>query len=132
MQQRTWELQERTRHFAAGAATLCERLPADPSAQRTGKKLLVASKAVVVGYKDVCASSTPEKFISGISEVAKQAKRARADVQMLLQLNHVTIEACRDLLLEARALEAIFRASRNTAKKRQKARLAGAMSSRPG
>jgi hypothetical protein len=126
MQQKTWDLHDRTRRFAAGVAALCERLPADPGAQRTGQKLLAASRALVVGYTDVCASSTPEQFISGISEVAKQAKRARACVQMLLQLNHATIEACRDLLLEARALEAIFRASRTTAKQRRKARLSGA------
>jgi hypothetical protein len=125
MQPRTWELQERTRRFAAGVVTLYEELPADGSAQRTGKKLLAASRAVVAGYKDVCASPTPETFISGISVVARQAKQARACVQMLLQLNHVTIEACRDLLLEARALEAIFRASRNTAKQRQQVRLSG-------
>jgi hypothetical protein len=124
MQQRTWELQERTRRFAAAVDALCDRLPADPSAQRTAKKLRTAAKAVMVGYKDVSASPSPEKFIVGISVVASQAKRARASVQMLLQLNHVTIEAARDVLLEARALEAIFRRSRETAKKRRRARLA--------
>ena len=80
----------------------------------------------MVGYKDVCASSSPEKFISGISAVAIQAKRTRASLQLLLQLNHVTIEAARDLLFEARGLEAIFVASRNTAKRRHRARLGGA------
>ena len=126
MQQRTWELQDRTRRFAAAVDALCDRLPADPSAQRTAKKLRTAAKAVVVGYKDVCASPSPEKFIAGISIVATQAKRARASVQMLLQLNHVTIETARDVLLEARALEAIFRRSRETAKKHRRARLAPA------
>jgi len=124
MQQRTWELHERTRRFAAAADALCDRLPADASAQRTAKKLRAAANAVVVGYKDVCASPSPEKFIAGISIVASQAKRARASVQMLLQLNHVTIEAARDVLHEARALEAIFRRSRETAKKHRRARLA--------
>ena len=103
---------------------MCDRLPADASAQRTAKKLRAAAKAVVAGYKEVCASPSPEKFIAAISVVASQARRARAAVQMLLQLNHVTIEAARDLLLEARALEAIFRRSRETAKKHRRARLA--------
>ena len=125
MQQRTWELHERTRRFAAAADALCDRLPADASAQRTAEKLRAAAKAVVAGYKEVCASPSPEKFIAGISLVASQARRARASVQMLLQLNHVTIEAARDVLLEARALEAIFRRSRDTARKRHQARLAG-------
>ena len=123
MRETTWELQERTRRFATAVDRLCDRLPADHSAQRTAKKLRAAAKAIVVGYKDVCASPSPEKFIAGISVVASQTKRARACVQMLLQLNHVTIEAARDVLLEARALEAIFRKSRDTAKKHHRDRL---------
>src|SRR4051812_49142149 len=120
MQQTALELQERTRRFAAGAAALCNRRSPHPRAPRTAEKMLAAAKALVVGYKDVCASASPEKFISGISVVAREAKRARGNLQMLLQLNHVTIESARDVLLEARALEAIFRASRNTAKRRSR------------
>lgn len=116
------ELQDRTRRFAAAIGDLCDRLPADPSAQRTGTKLRASSKAVMVGYKDVCASPSPEKFISGISAVAIQAKRTRASLQLLLQLDHVTIESVRNLLFESRGLEAIFVASRNTAKRRHRAR----------
>jgi hypothetical protein len=74
MQQRTWELQERTRRFAAAVDVMCDHLPADPSAQRTAKKLRAAAKGVVVGYKDVCASPSPEKFISGISVVTSRSR----------------------------------------------------------
>ena len=126
MDQHAIDLQDRTRRFAAAIATLCERLPADPGAQRTAAKLLASSRAVTAGYTDTCASPSPDSFISRISAVAAQAKRTRASLQLLLQLNHVTIEAARDLLFEARGLEAIFVASRDTAKRRHRARLGGA------
>src|SRR4051794_27096187 len=102
MQQKTWELQDRTRRFAAAGDMLCYRPSADPGAQRIRRKLRAAATAMVAGYKDVCASGSPQKFIAGIAAVARQARRARASLQMLLQLNHVTIEASRDALLEAR------------------------------
>jgi four helix bundle protein len=126
MHPKAWELQARTDRFAAAAIELCERLPADASAQRIARKLTASAKAMATGYKDVCASRTPERFIDGMSAVASQAKQAKRNLQLLLQLNHVTIESCRELLFEARGLENIFVASRNTAKKRRRARTAAA------
>jgi len=125
MHQRACELQERTRRFHHAVFALCDRLPAEPDAQRVAARLRACCAAVVAGYSDVCASPSPEKFIAAIALVARQAKRAKAHLQMLLQLDHVTIESARDILLEARALEAIFRASSTTARKRQRARLTG-------
>jgi four helix bundle protein len=119
MHPKTWELQARTERFAAAAIELCERLPADASAQRIAKKLTASATAMATGYTDVCASRTPERFIDGMSAVARQAKQAKQNLQLLLQLNHVTIESCRELLFEARGLENIFVASRNTAKRRR-------------
>ena len=125
MHWKTLELQQRTRQFAAAIAALCDRLPVEPGAQRAGRKLRVSSHAMMDGYEHVCASRSPEKFISAISAVAIQAKRARAGLQLLLQLNHVTIADARDLMIEARAFEAIFVKSRNTAKRRHRDSLAG-------
>jgi four helix bundle protein len=120
MQDTTIELLQRTGAFAVAINAFCDRLPTEPGAQRIARKLRASSKAIAAGYQDVSVSRSPEEFITRISMVARQAKRARGHVQMLLQLNHVTIEATRDLLLEARALEAIFRKSRETAKRHQR------------
>ena len=119
MHEKTVDLLHRTRSFAVSVNSLCDRLPTEASAQRIGRKLRASVKAIAVGYKDVCVSRSPEEFMARISVVARESKRARAHVQMLLQLNHMTIEATRDVLLEARALEAIFRKSRDTAKRRR-------------
>jgi hypothetical protein len=122
MHWKTRELRERLRRFAAGTARLCDRLPIDPGAQRVGRKLRVSSQSMMTGYTDVCAAPSAERFISAISAVAIHAKRARASLQLLLQLNHLTIADARDLMIEARAFEAIFVKSRNTAKRRHRDR----------
>jgi hypothetical protein len=57
-----------------------------------------------------------------MSAVARNARRARTLLQDMVRANHITIEAARELILEARGLEAIFVASRNTARRRKRAR----------
>jgi len=97
MHQKTWELQERTRNFVRSVERLSASVPNEASAVRLARKLVVAATAVDRGYRDVSASRSPEDFIKGMSAVARQAKVALANLQMLLQLNHITIEATRDL-----------------------------------
>jgi len=75
------------------------------------------------GYRDTCSSSSPEQFISGISAVTRHTKKAKASLVLLVELDHLSIGAARELILEARGLEAIFVASRNTAKRRAHRRM---------
>ena len=89
---------------------------------RLSRKLITAARAVERGHNDACASQSPDQFINGISAVARQAKEARTCLQLLIQLDHVTIEAARELFLEAKGLEAIFKASRNRAMRRKRSR----------
>ena len=125
MHQRTWELQERTRGFVKSVERVSASVPNEASAVRLARKLVVAATAVDRGYRDVCASRSPDEFIRGMSAVARQAKVAIASLQMLLQLDHVTIEAIRDLMFEARGLRAIFVTSCKTARKRHRLRSRG-------
>src|SRR5438094_5943028 len=114
------------RNVPAGSPSL-SRLSAQVSAGLRAPKimrtLITASTAMESGYRDTCASSSPEKFIEGISVVARNAKKAKTSLVLLLQLDLVAIEMVRDLILEARGLEAIFTASRRTAKKRARGRM---------
>jgi hypothetical protein len=87
------------------------------------RTLVAASTAMESGYRDASASSSPEKFIAGITVVARNAKKAKASLGLLVQLNLMDIAVVRDLILEARGLEAIFLASRKTAKKRARGRM---------
>ena len=101
MQSRSWEIQERAARFGKNVARLCEQVTVTPSSQRIVRNLTTASAAMQTGYRDTCASSSPERFILGISAVARHAKRATACLVLLLELNHVSIEEARRNLREA-------------------------------
>ena len=75
------------------------------------------------GYREACASSSPEQFIERIAFVTRKAKRVKASLVLLVQLDHLKIDDARENILEARALEEIFTASRNTARKRARGRM---------
>ena len=83
------------------------------------RRVSAASTAVDIGYRAACVSQSPEQFIVHVSAVARNARRARTLLQDMVRANHITIEAARELILEARGLEAIVVASRNTARRRK-------------
>jgi hypothetical protein len=116
--QKTWELQERTRRFAAAVTRLALQVPDSVRGPRIMRAIVTASKAIESGYRDTCASSSPERFIAGVSTVARNAKKAKTSLVLPVQLDLIAIEAVRELILEARGLEAIFLASKRTAEKR--------------
>jgi predicted TIM-barrel enzyme len=122
MRPKEWELRQRAGQFARVVARICGGLPDDPAARKLGRRVSVASTAVDTGYGAACVSKSAEQFIVSISEVARQAKRARTLLLALVQANQLSIETARALILEAKALESIFAASRNTAKRRKTAR----------
>jgi four helix bundle protein len=119
---REWVLRERAERFARTTAAICEELPEDPTARKLGRQVSEAATAVYIGYRAACVSKSPEQFVVNISVVARHAKRVRRMLLALVQANHLSIETARELILEARGLEAIFTASRNTAKRRKAAR----------
>jgi hypothetical protein len=124
MQSHACELVERAGRFKDAVGDLANHVTDTPSARKIVKSLTATSSAIPSGYKDACASSSPEQFISRISAVARSAKKAKAALVLLVQLDHISIQDAREAILEARALEAIFVASRNTAKKRARGRMA--------
>ena len=123
MQSRAGELVARTQRFKHAVSRLASQVTDGPSAQKIFKALVVAANEIATGYKDACASSSPDQFIAQISVVARNAKKAKASLVMLVQLDHISIDVAREAILEAKALEAIFVASRNTAKKRARGRM---------
>lgn len=119
-----WELEQRALRFARGCQTFCSPLLAKRETKRLAQRLLTAATAVDRGYRTVSTAGSRDEFIMLIAPVAKSARRARTILQDLLELRHTTIEDVRSLLLEARALEAVFRASLETARRRRKAQRA--------
>jgi hypothetical protein len=93
----------------------------DHETKRLAQRLSKAATAVSTGYAKVSIADSREAFISGMSVVARDAKGARALLQDFVALGHATIDEARSLILEARALEAIFRGSLKTARSRARA-----------
>src|SRR6188768_579026 len=113
------ELQTRTSNLSRALEAL---LPSVGGEERGGKlavSMIKACKAMDAGYREACASSSPDEFMSRISHVARLAKRTKATLMLLAQLDYLSIESVRELIVEARGLESIFTASRNTAKRRR-------------
>jgi hypothetical protein len=110
-------LEQRTDRFVNGLTDLLKRVDESPNTTRITKPLRQHAGEMKSGYRDACASSSPEQFIERISFVARKAKRVKASLVLLVQLDHLGIDVARETILEARALEAIFTTSRNTAKR---------------
>ena len=117
------ELQQRLRGVENGV----EALPAIGGGKRgeqIRRALLAAARQSCNGYRDVCVSSSPDEFIERISFVARKAKRTVALLVLLVQLDYIRIEQVRELIIEARALERILTAAKNTSRRRQRQRRA--------
>jgi hypothetical protein len=117
----------RIRRFCAELQGLCAGIAPSPSAKRMVRRLTSASTGVDVSYSSACAVVWADDFLPHVSSAARHAKRARELLQDLAHLNYVSLEAARDLIHEARGLEAILVASRNTARRRRTARQRGAL-----
>ena len=128
--QKAVDLQDRIARFAGAVERLCAPLTAAGTAQPTIRKLTAAAAALQTGYRETCASSSPEEFVERISAVARHAKKAVACLVLLVELRHLPIEAARETILEARALEAIVAATRNTAKRRARGPVNGTIARR--
>src|SRR3954469_13695501 len=114
---------------ARTAMLLCalERVAASVSGGDRGNKLahtlLTSCRDMDAGYRHACASSTPDEFVGRISHVARHAKRTKATLMLLTQLEYLPLAETRELIVEARGLANIFVDSRNTAKRRRKLKL---------
>jgi hypothetical protein len=118
------QLQHRIRRFVVSLQSQSSRGAARE--RRIREALVKSARETGVGYRDACASATPEDFIRRISLVVRTAKKSKAALLSLLDLEYMHIADCRDLMFEARAIENILTAARDAAKRRQRRRNASA------
>ena len=118
------ELQARTAALLASLERLAPVVGGAARGRTLALAMVKACAALDNGYRHTCASRSPDEFIQRISAVARHAKRTKATLMLLTQLDYLPIAETRELICEARGLENIFLASRNTAKKHHRTRLA--------
>jgi len=107
----------RTKQFALRIVHLFRSLPPTTEAQVIGKQLLRCGTSVGANYRAACHSRSRAEFIAKIGVVSEEADEAVFWIELLMDLRVVKKERLEPLLIEARELTAIFRASRQTAKK---------------
>jgi hypothetical protein len=122
MNQKAAALCTRIRRFRVELETLCAGVEPSAAAKRMVRRLSSAATAVDISYQAACKVGRAEDFLPHVSAAARHARRARRLLQDFVQMNYVTIVNAREVILEARALEAILVASRNTVRRRRKAR----------
>jgi len=107
----------RTKQFALRIVRLFRSLPPTTEAQVIGKQLLRCGTSVGANYRAACHSRSRAEFIAKIGVVSEEADEAVFWIELLMDLRVVKKERLEPLLIEARELTAIVRASRQTAKK---------------
>jgi len=81
---------------------------------------MATTTGLIASYEAASVAGSRDSFIVHMSAAARHAKRARHLLHDLTQTHHVDIEHSRELILEARGIEAILGASRTTARRRHR------------
>lgn len=112
------EIQRRTSSLLSGLKALLASVGGGERGGKIASGMVQACEQMDVGYRHACASASPGQFLARISHVARNAKRTKATLMLLTQLDYLSISQSRDLLFEARGLETIFRTARDSARRR--------------
>jgi len=118
LDQRTEQLQKRTKDFAVRIVHLFRSLPNAQEAQVIGKQLLRCGTSVGANYRAACHSRSRAEFIAKIGVVSEEADESIFWIELISDLGILKKERLEEILKEARELTAIFAASRQTAKRR--------------
>jgi four helix bundle protein len=119
LDQRTAQLQARTREFAVRIVRLYRSLPNVPEAQIIGKQLLRCGTSVGANYRAACHSRSRAEFVAKIGVVSEEADESIFWIELIADLGIVRKARLEEILKEACELTAIFAASRQTAKQRR-------------
>jgi four helix bundle protein len=118
MDSKTELLRNRTKGFALRIVHLFRSLPSATEAQVIGKQLLRSGTSVGPNYRAACHSRSRAEFIAKIGIVSEEADETVFWIELLTDIGAVKKERLDPLLKEAQELTAIFRASRQTAKRK--------------
>ena len=135
MNEKAAALCARIQRFSADVERMCAGIAPSAASKRMVRRVTTATTAVVISYRAASEVTRADDFVPHIAAAARHAKRARQLLQDLVMMDYITIGTARDLILEARGLEAILRVSRNTARRhraaRQRAGLSGLLMTGP-
>jgi four helix bundle protein len=112
------ELRQRTKAFALRVIRLYRALPASAEAQVIGKQLLRCGTSVAANYRAVCRARSKAEFVSRLGIVVEEADESMLWLELLDESGIVKHDLLEPLQKEAKALTALFTASRTTSRGR--------------
>jgi len=109
-------LKKRTKEFAKQVINLCRQLPDSREARLVGSQLFRAGTSVGANYRAVCRARSKAEFIAKLGLVLEEADESLYWLEILNEARLVKPDLVTSLMAEANELVAIFVASLNTAK----------------
>jgi len=84
-----------------------------------GKQLMRSATSITANYRAVCRARSRAEFTAKIGIVVEEADETVFWLEMITDLNILSLEKTGELLKEANELLAIFSASKQTVRKRR-------------
>lgn len=116
MDERTIQLQQRTKQFALRIIRLTRALPKNPESFVIGDQLLRSGTAIGANYRAACHSRSKAEFIAKMGTVLEEADETIYWLELLIEAGTFKPEKLKEILKEADELTRIFSRSRLTAK----------------
>jgi four helix bundle protein len=116
------ELKARTRRFAVAVICFCRALPRTEEGRVIGRQLLRAGTSVGAHYRAACRARSDAEFIAKLGGAVEEADESGYWLELLVEADMVANARVDSLWREADELTRIFVASRETARRRMRAR----------
>ena len=116
------ELRSRTKAFALGVIEIVRGLPPAGPGGVLGRQLLRAATSIGANYRAVCRPRSDADFVAKLGIVIEECDESAYWLELLAEAGCVQIKRIRGLLNEADELTRIFVASRETARRRLRAK----------
>ena len=110
------EMKDRTKRFAAQVVFLCRELPPTLDGRRLGQQLLDAATSVAANYRAACRARSRAEFIAKLGIVLEESDESLFWLELMVDVQLITLARAERLLKEADELTAIFTTSVKTAK----------------
>ena len=119
MDDRTLQLQQRTKQFALRIIRLVRALPNSPDGWVIGKQILRSGTSIGANYRAACRSRSRVEFAARVGVVLEESDETIYWLELLAESKIVKAELLTELMAECEEFTRIFSASRRTAKGKQ-------------
>jgi four helix bundle protein len=115
-------LKLRTRQLAVAIVRFCRSIPRSEEGRVIGRQLLGSGTSIGANYRAVCRARSDAEFVAKLGLVIEEADETGYWCELLVDAEIARLRVVEALIREADELTRIFVASRETARRRMRAR----------